>query len=309
MNLTVTAVIVTYNRKELLKTCLAAMLAQTRKPDHILVVDNASTDGTRAMLTEAGWLSRFGIELLALTNNTGGAGGFMAGIVHALKGQADWIWIMDDDARPEPGALDALLRADPDPNAMYAAAALADTDDLAELVWPAVPTSVEGSGKSMICKNELPATPFPVTNAPFIGMLIHRHLVARIGLPDPDFFVSGDDADYCARAWTAGSGVWLVPRAVVRHPRIPRRCFRLGTRQICVLQVTPWRRYYDTRNRLIIARRHFGRRLWTEVLPGTLIRWLVTLIVQPERMAQSAAFARGIRDGLAERLGIRWPPP
>lgn len=309
MSYFVTAVIVTYNRKELLNTCLLGMLAQTRKPDHILVVDNASTDGTRAMLTEAGWLNQSGIEILALTQNTGGAGGFKAGIDHAMKDKADWIWIMDDDARPETGALDALLGANPDPEAIYAAAALADSGDFSELVWPAVPTSVEGSGKSWISIDELPVNPFPVTNAPFIGMLIHRNLVAQIGLPDQDFFVSGDDADYCARAWSAGSGVWLVPRSVVRHPRIPRRCFRLGSRQICVLRVTPWRRYYDTRNRLVIAKRHFGKRLWTEALPGTLIRWLVTLVVQPERMAQSVAFALGIRDGLAERLGVRWPPP
>ena len=86
------------------------------------------------------------------------------------------------------------------------------------------------------------------------------------------------------RAWAQAGGVRLVPSAVVRHPRIERR-------RVCV-----------------IAKRHFGRRIWTEALPGTLLPRLVTLAVQPDRLAQSAAFARGIFDALTGRMGMRWPP-
>lgn len=48
---------------------------------------------------------------------------------------------------------------------------------------------------------------------------------------------------------------------------------------------------------------------WTEALPGTLLRWLLTLILQPDRLAQSRAYVKGIRDGLAGRTGRLWPPP
>src|SRR5699024_2786274 len=104
----VVAVIVTYNRKELLATCLRAVANQTRKPDGILVVDNASSDGTREMLRH-----EFpDVELLTLPTNTGGAGGFSAGINLLLeKKSADFAWLMDDDAEPKATALAPLVSA------------------------------------------------------------------------------------------------------------------------------------------------------------------------------------------------------
>ena len=101
----VCAVIVTYNRKALLKECLEAVLAQTRPPDHVLVVDNASTDGTAEMLRE-----EFPqVEVLRLPENQGGAGGFHEGMKRAYEEGFDWLWLMDDDTIPRPEALEALL--------------------------------------------------------------------------------------------------------------------------------------------------------------------------------------------------------
>ena len=101
------AVVVTYNRRELLLESLAAVQGQTRPPDAVVVVDNASTDGSGDAVRDA-----FpDVRLLALTVNTGGAGGFAAGIRAAQELDADAIWLMDDDTVPEPGALAALLAA------------------------------------------------------------------------------------------------------------------------------------------------------------------------------------------------------
>src|SRR5215210_1526363 len=104
------AVVVTYNRRELLSACLGAIAAQTRAPDHLLVVDNASTDGTRDMV--AGEHPQ--AELLALPENRGSSGGFHAGMARAHGAGATWIWVMDDDTIPRPEALERLLAA-PDP--------------------------------------------------------------------------------------------------------------------------------------------------------------------------------------------------
>src|SRR5262245_55495105 len=103
----VTAVVVTYNRRHLLLESLAAVLAQSRAPDAVIVVDNASEDGTADAVRKA----FAGVQLAELARNSGGAGGLAAGMALALAGAADLIWLMDDDTVPEPGALAALLAA------------------------------------------------------------------------------------------------------------------------------------------------------------------------------------------------------
>lgn len=305
----VSCVVVTRNRRSLVERCLVGLLRQTRSPDSIIVLDNGSTDDTPSLFHTGRFAADPRIDYVRLEGNSGGAGGFHAGIARAMEQDCDWIWVMDDDGCPAPDALKRLMAVDPDPMAIHAAVALVDSGDERELVWPSVPVDGNDQGKTLVRIDELAGQVVPVVNAPFIGMLFHRRLIERIGLPDKEFFVSFEDGELCARAWAQANGVRLVPAAVMRHPRIERRCFKAGRRRLCVIELAPWRRYYDTRNRLVIAKRHLGWRLWTEALPGTLVRWLVTLVVQPNRAAQSAAFARGIFDGLTERLGMRWAPP
>lgn len=302
-------VVVTRNRNKLLQRCLNGLQQQTRPPDYIIVIDNGSMDSTPSLFQNGAYADDPRIDYVRIEGNTGGAGGFHAGIVRAMELRCDWILVMDDDGCPEPNALQSLMNVNPDPAAIHAAAAVVDSGDGHELVWPVAPMAGKDKGKVRMRVDELEEPVVPVLNAPFIGMLFHRSLIEQIGLPDKAFFVSFEDAEMCARAWALADGVRLVPSAVVRHPRIERRCFKFCGRQISVIALAPWRRYYDTRNRLVLAKRHFGYRLWTEALPGTLLRWLVTLAVQPNRLAQSKAFARGILDALTGRMGMRWPPP
>src|SRR4051794_20749394 len=102
---TVCAVVVTHNRRALLAERLRAIGAQTRRPDHLLVVDNASTDGTAELVHE-----RFAdAELLALARSAGGAGGFNAGMRAARDRGFEWLWLLDDDPVATPEALERLL--------------------------------------------------------------------------------------------------------------------------------------------------------------------------------------------------------
>lgn len=109
--MTVWAVVTTWNRQNLLARCLSCLVAQTRPCDRILVVDNASDDGTGGML-ETNWSAR--VEVLRLPTNTGGAGGFNAGIRAAVEAGAERVWLMDDDVLPAPDALERLLAAEAD---------------------------------------------------------------------------------------------------------------------------------------------------------------------------------------------------
>ena len=105
----VTAVLVTYNREQLLQQALDALAAQTRTPNRVIIVDNASTDAS-GQVADA---HAIGADVLHLARNVGGAGGFTAGMAHALTtGSTDWLWVMDDDTIPEPAALAELLAAE-----------------------------------------------------------------------------------------------------------------------------------------------------------------------------------------------------
>ena len=110
---TVAAIVVTYNRLEKLKNVLASLEAQTRLPEHLVIVNNASTDDTAAYLAEYErdftLKDKVRITIVTLTENAGGAGGFSAGMRKGYELGADFVWIFDDDGYPQPAALAKLL--------------------------------------------------------------------------------------------------------------------------------------------------------------------------------------------------------
>ena len=101
------AVVVTFNRKELLINCLNAINEQTYKPHTVIIVDNASTDGTKDLVKQNGYcnimLNGINYQYLLLPNNQGGAGGFYNGIKTAYESEEnfDAVWVMDDDGIPD----------------------------------------------------------------------------------------------------------------------------------------------------------------------------------------------------------------
>ncbi|WP_162306050.1 glycosyltransferase [Oleisolibacter albus] len=106
----VAAVVVTFNRKDVLAQCLAAIQAQTRPPDRIVILDNGSTDGSFEAMCQAGLLTR-DTDYLRFAVNRGPARAFWQGMSHAYAGGADWLWVMDDDVLPDSTALELLLEA------------------------------------------------------------------------------------------------------------------------------------------------------------------------------------------------------
>lgn len=295
----VTALVVTYNRKALLARCLQSMHEQTRRPDRVLIVDNASGDGTREMLHGEGWLQRAGFELLALDDNTGGAGGFAAGLAHAVATSAEWIWLMDDDALPHRDALERLLARGFDPADMYGSAAVSGE----RLAWPMMPHG--GREPDMAYRADELGEQVEVQFIPFLGLMLHASMVRRIGVPDAGFFIAADDVDYSFRARAAGARLWLVPASRIEHPASERYFIGLPGRRFHALRLVPWKRYYDVRNRIFVARNHYGAKLYYGTLPGSALRLLATLWHEKQRMRQLWAFIAGMTDGLLGRKGRR----
>ncbi len=203
------AVLVTYNRKELLEESLRALSAQERPPDRILVVDNASDDGTDAVLAAAGPA----IEVLRLPVNVGGAGGFSAGIGCAARAGAGWVWLMDDDTIPDPGALAALLDAAAE---MPGAAVLAS-----RVRWlDGSPHLMNQPGLRRVGPDDAVAAAahglVPIRSASFVSVLVSGAEIARHGLPHAHYFIWADDLEYTARILRDGRG-YLVPASTVLH--------------------------------------------------------------------------------------------
>jgi rhamnopyranosyl-N-acetylglucosaminyl-diphospho-decaprenol beta-1,3/1,4-galactofuranosyltransferase len=205
----IVAVVVTFNRLALLQR-LVARLRETAGLAEILVVDNASTDGTGE------WL-RHQSEVTAMTldANRGGAGGFHAGLEAALDRGADLVWLMDDDGVPEPDCLKRLLDHDYD---FWGPAVLAEQDP-SRLCFP-----IRLPGRAAVVHRmaevELAARDGVIADVviPFNGVLVTRELVQRIGTPREEFFIWGDDVEYLWRARKAGARTATVVDAHFLHP-------------------------------------------------------------------------------------------
>jgi GT2 family glycosyltransferase len=294
----VTALVVTFNRHTLLERCLDALSKQTVPTRRILVIDNASTDGTVEWLKQ--WVSHHpGASFVAFDQNTGGSGGFSEGLRIAIADGADWVWMMDDDAEPHPDALEKLMLVAQDHGNVYGSLAT----DGAATSWvmtlldthPVIATTAVA---------DIPSRA-EVQMLPFLGFMIHRELVERIGLPDAGFFIAADDVEYCVCARQAGAKIFVAGESHIEHPKSHPYKVRFLGHEFTYLALPPWKRYYDTRNRLLIARKHYGLKLLTQTIPGSFVRLFSAIWKEQEKLRQLWAFTAGLVDGLLGRKGRR----
>lgn len=185
----IAAVVVTHNRLALLQECVAALRAQTRRPDQIIVVNNASTDGT------ADWLAAQPDLTVITQGNEGSSGGQYSGIKAAYHNGHDWFWCMDDDTIPEPHALERLTAC---PYFRPDTGFLCST-----LFWvdrrPHPLHSVHPTPAADWCGSVLDDHCIRVRMHTFVSVLVSRAAVTAVGLPVRDFFLIVDDYEYTDR--------------------------------------------------------------------------------------------------------------
>ena len=144
-----------------------------------------------------------------------------------------------------------------------------------------------------------------VSYLPFLGVLIHADLVKSIGLPEKGFFIAGDDVEYCFRAKEFGAKLFVAAASVLEHPAAVDYVVPFLWRKVVCLRQPPWKRYYDTRNRLLIGKKYYGLHYYYKTLPGPFVRMVAALVYEPDRMAQSWAFFAGFIDGVLGKQGKR----
>ncbi len=288
----VVAVVVTWNRAELLARSLCAILAQTSVPDQILVIDNASTDETATMLAD-----RFAgrIEVVRLAENIGGAGGFAAGIVRALEHVPDAVWLLDDDTVPRPTALQALLEARrhyPSPAPAIVASRVVWTDGRDHPMN--TPRRKPGAGRAERHAAEaIGAT--PIRSASFVSILCSAEILRERGLPEVDYFLWNDDFEFTTRLLRGQRGL-LFPASVVDH----------HTKTFGGSDADPGDRFFfEVRNKIWVFSRGTGLNPAERVLyaGATLRRWTRTLARSTDRPRLLRAARRGLVAGV--RAGPR----
>jgi rhamnopyranosyl-N-acetylglucosaminyl-diphospho-decaprenol beta-1,3/1,4-galactofuranosyltransferase len=282
----VTAVVVTYNRRELLLEALAAVHAQSRPADAVIVVDNASTDGTAAAV-RAHYPSA---RLAEVAHNTGGAGGFAYGMALALADGADLVWLMDDDTVPEPDALRALLDArasHPDPPLVLVASRVVWTDGRAHpMNTPrAKPFASRAERRAAAAAGGL-----PIRSASFVSILVDAAECRLRGLPQADYFLWNDDFEFTTRLLRGNAGL-LQEASVVVHK----------TQTFGSTDVDPGRRFfYEVRNKIWTLRSSTPLAPLERVLYGgsTLRRWARTFARSRDRRTLGRSLAAGIAAGV-----------
>src|ERR1039458_5768218 len=176
---TVCAVVVTFNRVNLLRQCLSSLRRQSQMPDCILVVDNATTDNTKEVLAR-----EFAeLQVLRLPDNVGGAGGFRAGMEWAYRHGFRWFWVMDDDIELQPDALEIMLRYRRLSEFIHSRKIVPDGVFHWEGSWDLSACEKFSFPEDISFRNGKAWT--AVTYGNFEGALIHRRIVDCIGYSDP----------------------------------------------------------------------------------------------------------------------------
>jgi GT2 family glycosyltransferase len=311
---TVVALVVTYNRRDLLIGCLEGAFGQTRPPDRLFLVDNASTDGTPELLRERGFLDRPDLTYLRLDENLGSSGGFAKGVRAAREPESDWLWMMDDDSQPEPDVLERLLAAPPAadrgtvalcPKVVYADGTLDRNQrgDFRRRLRP-LPEAAYRPGDHR-----------ELGFMSFVGTLVRTPAARAIEPPKAEFFVWGDDVEYSLRLRREGA-IRLVPEAVMVHRRVSQSYMnRRGRILNALLPVTTfptplerfWQNLCGLRNYIWMKREYEGQSALSAA--GTTAQFVLKHVLYDDRPAYRTRWIlRFARDGRRGRFR-NIPPP
>lgn len=189
----IACVVVTYNRKKLLRQNIIALLKQTYSKFDILIVDNHSTDGTYTYVKDL--LANKRITYINTGKNLGGAGGFQYGIKIGVKKNYKYLWLMDDDSIPKPNALRSLVDFKKEhPKFGFLCS---------KVIWKdgtMCKMNIPRKGlNDPIGDNEINSSKLKVTMATFVSFFLPTDIIRKVGLPIKEFFIWADDLEYSRR--------------------------------------------------------------------------------------------------------------
>jgi GT2 family glycosyltransferase len=309
MSSRVCAVIVSHNRLEMLKESIRLVHGQSLPPDEVIVVDNASTDGTREWL-----VSQQNVTTL-FQENLGCAGGFDTGLAEGYARGYEWMWCLDDDCEAEPDALERLIadvaahptervfnslclaKQDPSRPPMGGLCLRRAPDDnlFGEFLYSTAEIQARGQAVGLLDS---------IGGQFFMGTLIHRDVIERVGRPLPFFFIRGDEIDYTLRIMAAGYHIWIDPSSITYHPAADTIYFDVLGKKFPCGKMSPQKRYYDIRNSIYIRRKFYNHRPFISYIARRFSSAVLAEFYLERnkglrgRLDGCLSAARGVRDGL-----------
>ncbi len=306
---TVCAVVVTYNRKNLLIECLDAICNQTRKVDAIYIIDNCSTDGTPELLFEKGYIHKLPpnsvnepyeiesnptdkpkIYYVRMHENTGGAGGFYEGVKRGYEKGYDWLWLMDDDVEPLPNGLETMLKFSDISKCIHPSKEYPNGD---RFFWEGFIDERSGflfsTNDEFIEEKEWTC----VNYGCFEGMLIHRDIVKKIGYPDKKLFSISDDTIYGYLASKVTNVIYI--RDVCLKKKIDNRGKELSRLAIYLY----CRNYLGYVTRLIARRKY----IWFIYSVFYLVKLILGRLIKSRSLLKASDAIKGYLDGIRNKWG------
>lgn len=261
----IAAVVVTYNRLDMLKETIKALQSQTLIPQ-IIVVNNGSTDGT------ADFLNSLDNQLIVISQeNTGGAGGFFTGMKYACENNYDFVWVMDDDVIPAPDALEILLKdyyllSDKENIGFLCSNVISETGKNANV--PAIDLTPNSTGYSDWGKY-LDHCIVRVESATFVSVFVPSEVIKKVGLPIKDFFIWGDDTEFTKRIISHFYKAFLSGKSKIIHRRVGGALFIKD---------------FTDRNRILMYEKYIRNNFYNERKYSSLRR-LISYIVSNLKIA------------------------
>ena len=301
MSACVGAVLVTHRRPDELAKSLDAIAAQTRRPDHLIVVDNDFSDNGDDRVRDLVTGQPIPSTYLGSRRNLGGAGGFALGMLHALALGADWVWCADDDGRPQDEAVLAKLMACADKHGLAAVSPMVcDMDHPQRLAFPLRRGLVWRRNVDELRTDGAHQDLLPGIASLFNGALFRASTLEAVGVPDLRLFVRGDEVEVHRRLVRSGLPFGTCLEAVYLHPHGADE-FKpiLGGRMHTQYPDDPVKRFFTYRNRGYVMSQRGLRRL----LPQEWVRFGWYFLVSRRDPAGLREWIRLRRLGRAEKFG------
>jgi rhamnopyranosyl-N-acetylglucosaminyl-diphospho-decaprenol beta-1,3/1,4-galactofuranosyltransferase len=295
---TVCGVVVTHRRADDLAKSLDALTTQSRMIDHLVVVDNDDAAAVRELVAGQPVPTTY----LGSLRNLGGAGGFALGMLYALALGADWVWLADDDGRPQDSEVLATLLACARRHALAEVSPMVCAlDRPGELAFPLRRGLVWRRRVDELRARDCPDSDLlPGYASLFNGALFRARTIEAVGVPDIRLFMRGDEYDVHRRLVRSGLPFGTCLDAVYLHPYGSDE-FKpiLGGRMHTQYPDDPTKRFFTYRNRGYVLSQPGLRRL----LPQEWLRFGWYFLVTRRDPAGLREWIRLRRMGRRERFG------